>query len=99
MDIVPVSVKRTAESRLANILLNTPFRGRSPRIQTPPTTAVPSVPPQSAGIISEVPVNDDEAERRKRRIENHTRSVMSPGCHTPKDAANYERYIYGIYRC
>lgn len=39
-----------------------------------------------------VPVNDDEAERRQRRRENHLRSVMSPGCHTPRSAAqNPER--------
>lgn len=88
MDNVPVSVKKTTESRLANILLNTPFRGLSPKMQTPAVTTGPSSVPQSNGI-SDVPLNDDEAERRKRRLENQVRSVMSPGCHTPKGAAHY----------
>ena len=67
--------------RLAQILLATPrFKGASPTTRTPMT--VGSVRP-------DVPLNDDEAEKRQRRKENHLRSVMSPGCHTPRSAAHY----------
>ena len=41
--------------------------------------------PGMAGRITSV--NDDEAERRKRRLETHMRTMMSPGCHTPTNAA------------
>lgn len=31
-----------------------------------------------------VDVNDDEAERRQRRLKANIGSLLSPGCHTPK---------------
>jgi hypothetical protein len=38
-------------------------------------------------------VNNDEAERRVRRRDNHVRSALSPGCHTPRSVArNPDRY-------
>ena len=53
----------------------------SPSLKTPGTVKVGGVP-----------VNDDEAERRIRRRENHIRFAISPGCHTPRSIArNPER--------
>ncbi len=34
------------------------------------------------GVLT-VGLNDDEAERRKRRLKTNIGSIMSPGCHTP----------------
>ena len=77
--------KLTPDTRSRHIAFVSPrTRGTvmgSPSLRTPASVAA-------------VPVNDDEAERRQRRRENHLRSVMSPGCHTPRSAAqNPERYI------
>lgn len=46
------------------------------------------------GILT-VGLNDDEAERRKRRLKTNIGSIMSPGCHTPKfgQSAQSVRYI------
>ena len=42
-----------------------------------------------------VDLNDDEAERRKRRLKTNIGSLLSPGCHTPKlsQARHIIRYI------
>ncbi len=73
--------KKVGDPRLAQIMLATPrYRGGSPMTRTPMTVG---------SIRHEVPLNDDEAERRQRRRNNHLRSVMSPGCHTPRSAAHY----------
>lgn len=47
-------------------------------------TASPLLKTPGYGKIGGVPLNDDEAERRIRRRENHIRSAVSPGCHTPR---------------
>ena len=84
--------RRNAETRLGQIVMATPhFRGGSPLVRPTPMSSVRS------GIPPEVPLNDDEAERRHRRRDNHLKTVMSPGCHTPRSAAHYpERYYINI---
>ena len=73
-------------TRLGQILLATPrFKGNSPLGRTPLTSTMP-----------EVPLNDDEAERRQRRRENHLKNVMSPGCHTPRSASHYPERLMDI---
>lgn len=45
-----------------------------------------------------VGLNDDEAERRKRRLKTNIGSIMSPGCHTPKfgQSASSIRYDLSV---
>ena len=41
--------------------------------------------PSIASSNASVPINDDEAERRRRRLENQRKDFMSPGGHTPRN--------------
>ena len=41
--------------------------------------------PSIASSNASVPINDDEAERRRRRLENQRREFLSPGGHTPRN--------------
>ena len=73
-------------------------RGQVTFVSPMTATGSPSFRTPTGGLgmsdVSEVPLNDDEAERRQRRRDNHMRSVMSPGCHTPRSAVrNPERLI------
>lgn len=44
-----------------------------------------------------VGLNDDEAERRKRRLRTNIGTIMSPGCHTPKFGQSAQSSIrYGV---
>ena len=66
----------------------------SPRLRgmVIPTVSPTLMTPGTCGSVRGVPLNDDEAERRIRRRENQLRSVLSPGCHTPRSVArNPER--------
>ena len=49
------------------------------------------------GVLT-VGLNDDEAERRKRRLKTNIGSIMSPGCHTPKfgQSASSIRYDLSV---
>lgn len=51
----------------------------SPGVQTPGNVVT-----GSSSVATRVTINDDEAERRQRRLESHMRTMLSPGCHTPK---------------
>lgn len=55
----------------------------SPRIASPGVRT----PVIATSVASTVTINDDEAERRQRRLETQMRTMMSPGCHTPKSVA------------
>lgn len=73
-------------------------RGQVTFVSPMTATGSPSFRTPTGGLgmsdVSEVPLNDDEAERRQRRRDNHMRSVMSPGCHTPRSAVrNPERVV------
>ena len=52
-------------------------------------TNSPSLFPRTPGTktagVGSVAINDDEAERRQRRLQNTMNAMMSPGCHTPKN--------------
>lgn len=43
--------------------------------------------------VSVVRVNDDEAERRLRRLNSNFCTMLSPGCHTPRSAHSSSRYL------
>ena len=48
------------------------------------------------GVLT-VGLNDDEAERRKRRLRTNIGTIMSPGCHTPKFGQSAQSSIrYGV---
>lgn len=45
----------------------------------------PRTPGTKTAGVGSVAINDDEAERRQRRLQNTMNAMMSPGCHTPKN--------------
>lgn len=45
----------------------------------------PRTPGTKTTGAGSVAINDDEAERRQRRLQNTMNAMMSPGCHTPKN--------------
>ena len=57
------------------------LHGLSPLVRTPVNTTTTT---SNNGLLRGVTINDDEAERRQRRLESHMRTMLSPGCHTPK---------------
>ena len=74
--------------------INTP----RPGLHTPLDNRIPSPSLKTPGARScNVAVNDDEAERRKRRLATHMHTVMSPGCHTPLNC-DIERYTLSIMK-
>ena len=46
--------------------------------------------PVGANVVS---VNDDEAERKQRRLSGNMCNFLSPGCHTPRSTNTNDRYI------
>ena len=84
--------------------LHTPS-SRRPQVQAQSTLASPrlrgmvfaspsvtgSATPAAASTA--IPINDDAAERRRRRLETRTHAAASPGCHTPSTlAATHDRF-------
>lgn len=75
------------------------LHGLSPLVRTPVNTTATS---GNSGLLKErgVTINDDEAERRQRRLESHMRTMLSPGCHTPKSTtitADPDRSVDSLY--
>lgn len=60
------------------------LRGLSPLVSVVRTPVNTTTASSSSGLLRGVTINDDEAERRQRRLESHMRTMLSPGCHTPK---------------
>ena len=52
---------------------------------TPRQYASPVLRTPAPGRSAVVALNDDAAERRQRRLDKQMRTMMSPGCHTPKN--------------
>jgi condensin complex subunit 2 len=65
--------------RIVNKDMKTP--GASPTLRGGLNVRSPAIPPVNASV----PLNDDEAEKRQRRLESRRKDFMSPGGHTPKN--------------
>ena len=79
--------------RIVNSDLETP--SSSPTLRAGFNFVSPSVPPAHPSI----PLNDDEAERRQRRLESRRKDFMSPGGHTPKNITSTADRCEFTYMC
>ena len=62
-----------------------PSSGKTPTITPSIAAGFVFQSPSIASSNASVPINDDEAERRRRRLESQRKEFMSPGGHTPRN--------------
>ena len=72
----------------------TPYTIASPSLRGGHTHSSPSlISPSVTMSTVTIPINDDAAERRQRRLDTRTHAAASPGCHTPTMSTTTDRCV------